>query len=208
MPRGLLVDFGGVLTTSVLDSFAAFCANETLEPTLVRDVFRAAAASPDNIFAKVEIGALSASDFDVELSGLLSSAAGRQIAADGLKARLFAGTTHDPDMVDVVDAARTAGIRTALVSNSWGGEDYPLEVLEPLFDEMVISGHVGLRKPDPDIYLLAAERIGVPPQDCVFVDDFPSNIAGAEAVGMRGILHRSGAETATLIRELFGLDAT
>ncbi len=208
MHTALLVDFGGVLTTSVLDSFAAFCTEESIEPTLVRDVFVRAARDPDSIFTQVEIGALSAADFDVALAELLNTACGREIASDGLKTRLFAGALHDQIMVDAVADARRAGVRTALVSNSWGGDDYPLHVLEPIFDELIISGHVGLRKPDPEIYLLAAKRLGVEPQTCVFVDDFRVNIEGAEAVGMTGILHRDANETAARIQELFGPDAT
>lgn len=205
MQRGLLVDYGGVLTTSVLDSFAAFCAAESLEPTLVRDVFLSAARAPENIFSSVEIGALSAVEFDRELAALLSSACGREIVADGLKARLFERAAPDEVMWDAVRAARNAGVRTALVSNSWGGDDYPIAALEPLFDELVISGHVGLRKPDPKIYLLAAERLGAEPHDCVFVDDFRINIEGAEAVGMTGLLHRDAQETSAQLRELFDI---
>src|SRR5688572_4613178 len=116
MQRGLLVDYGGVLTTSVLDSFAAFCDDESLEPTLVRDVFLSAARTPDSIFMRVEIGALSAAEFDVELARAIGNACGREILSDGLKARLFARAVPDETMWNAVRAAREAGVRTVLVS--------------------------------------------------------------------------------------------
>ena len=92
-------------------------------------------------------------------------------------------------MVAAVEAARAAGIPTGLISNSWGTGIYDRAPMQ-IFDATVISGDVGLHKPQPEIYLLGAERIGVPPERCVFVDDLRENVEGAEAVGMAGVLHR------------------
>jgi len=77
----------------------------------------------------------------------------------------------------------------------------PLEI----FDATVISGDVGLHKPQPEIYELGAERIGVPPAACVFVDDLRENVAGAESVGMTAVLHRDPAATIAALEELLGL---
>jgi putative hydrolase of the HAD superfamily len=71
-----------------------------------------------------------------------------------------------------------------------------------VFDATVISGEVGLHKPQPEIYLLAAERLGVAPADCVFVDDLRENCEGAEGVGMTALLHRDTAETLNRLDEL------
>jgi epoxide hydrolase-like predicted phosphatase len=106
-------------------------------------------------------------------------------------------------MVHAVIALRKAGIKTALVSNSWGGYGYPRETFDEMFDAVVISGEVGLRKPQPEIYLMAAGRIGLQPSDCVFVDDFRVNVEGAEAIGMTGILHRDPAKTIEDLERLF-----
>jgi epoxide hydrolase-like predicted phosphatase len=93
-----------------------------------------------------------------------------------------------------VRAARRDGARTALLSNSWGDAlAYDEALLEQLFDAWVISSAVGLRKPDPAIYELAAERIGLPPAACVFVDDLPGNLKPARELGMATILHRGDA---------------
>ena len=90
--------------------------------------------------------------------------------------------------------ARGAGIRTGLISNSMGAGRYDRDAFPELFDAVVISGDVGLHKPQPEIFQLGAERVGLAPEECVFVDDLRENCAGAEAVGMTAVLHR-GAET-------------
>jgi putative hydrolase of the HAD superfamily len=107
-------------------------------------------------------------------------------------------------MVDVVRKARAAGIRTGLLSNSWGF-DYPREGWPELFDAVVISGEVGLRKPDPEIYALAADRLGLPAESIVFVDDLPPNVRAATAAGMVGVLHSEAAATAAELETLLGL---
>jgi epoxide hydrolase-like predicted phosphatase len=111
----------------------------------------------------------------------------------------------DERMVDVVRRARSHGVRTALLSNSWGSTGYERERFPDLFDAVVISAEVGLRKPEPEIYLFAAERLGVQPPECVFVDDLPQNVDGARAVGMEGIVHRNADFTVPKLEELFGV---
>jgi putative hydrolase of the HAD superfamily len=103
-----------------------------------------------------------------------------------------------------VRALRRPGLRIALLSNSIGNS-YDRELLEQLFDAWVISSEVGLRKPEPAIYELAAERLGLEPADCVIVDDLPGNLKPARALGMATVLHRGDAEAtlaelATLLR--------
>jgi epoxide hydrolase-like predicted phosphatase len=126
------------------------------------------------------------------------------VRSEQLITRLFGGMQPDAAMIDGVREARGAGARTALLSNSWGdatGYDRPL--LEELFDAWVISSEVGLRKPDPAIYELAAERLGLPAEACVFVDDLPGNLKPARALGMATVLHRGDApSTLAEVREL------
>jgi epoxide hydrolase-like predicted phosphatase len=107
-------------------------------------------------------------------------------------------------MVAVVLAARARGIRTALLSNSWG-LDYDRTGWAELFDAVVISGEVGLRKPEPAIYRLAAERLGVAPEGCVFVDDLAPNVRGAAAVGMVGVHYVDHVRAVGELEELFGV---
>ena len=127
------------------------------------------------------------------------------MAAPSLIDRLFAGSGPDHEMLDAVRRARAAGVRTGLVSNSWGTRRYPREVLAELFDGVVISGEVGIRKPAPEIYHLGAERIGLEPDACVFVDDLPFNLRPAGDLGMATVLHRTAAETIGELERLFSV---
>ena len=107
-------------------------------------------------------------------------------------------------MIEGVRAMRRRGVRMGLLSNSVGDEAvYDSELLEDLFDGVVISSEVGLRKPDPAIYALAAERTGLPPADCVYVDDIGGNLKPARALGMATVLHRGdAAQTLAEVRAL------
>jgi putative hydrolase of the HAD superfamily len=185
--HGLIVDYGGVLTTDVFASFRAFCEAEGLEPDAVRERFR---SDPEAraLLAQLETGALAVAEFEPRFAALL------EVESERLIGRLFGTMEPDEAMLDGVRAARRAGIRTGLLSNSWGDAlAYDDAVLEELFDAWVISSRVGLRKPDPAIYELAAERLGLPAAACVFVDDLPGNLKPARALGMATVLHRGDA---------------
>jgi epoxide hydrolase-like predicted phosphatase len=185
--RGLIVDYGGVLTTDVFASFRAFCEAEGLEPEAVRERFR---SDPEAraLLAQLETGALAVAEFEPRFAALL------EVESERLIGRLFGTMEPDAEMLDGVRAARRAGVRTGLLSNSWGDAlAYDDALLEELFDAWVISSRVGLRKPDPAIYALAAERLGLAPAACVFVDDLPGNLKPARALGMATVLHRGDA---------------
>jgi putative hydrolase of the HAD superfamily len=203
--EALLLDYGGVMTTSILESFASFCDTEGIDVDVFRAAVLGAARSPESPFARVETGAISQEEFDVAVAELLTHACGREITSDGLKQRMFATVKPVKQMSDAVRAARDAGVRTALVSNSWGGRDYPLGEFPLLFDVTVISGDIGMRKPEPEIYRYAADALGVATEACVFVDDLRVNIEGAEAVGMVGILHTDADTTIAQLEGIFGM---
>ncbi len=196
---GLLVDFGGVLTTNVFQSFRAFCVAEGLVETAFEDLLRGEPEVKANL-RKLETNQMSADEFGRFLAPLLGVA-----EADDLMTRLFAGIGPDTAMIDAVRRVRGAGIPTGLISNSVGSSIYDQALLDELFDAVVISGDVGLHKPQPEIFLLGAERIGLPPAQCVFVDDLRENCAGAEAVGMTAVLHRGAARTLPALQRLLGV---
>jgi epoxide hydrolase-like predicted phosphatase len=197
--EGLIVDYGGVLTTDVFASFRAFCEAEGLEPDTVRDRFM---GDPEarSLLQRLETGQLREAEFEPAFAAVL------EVSSERLIDRLFGGMEIDEAMVAGVLAARRAGVRTAMCSNSWGEDRYDRAQLETLFDAWVISGEVGLRKPDPAIYELAAERLGLPPGACVFVDDLPGNLKPARALGMATVVHRGDA-AATLdeVSDLLGV---
>jgi putative hydrolase of the HAD superfamily len=197
--RGLLVDWGGVMTTNLFHSFSAFCAAEQLDPEAVAKAFRGNSAARELLIG-FEEGRVPEVDFELELGRLLGLA-----TAEGLIDRLFSGTSLDEPMVHAVRTARRAGIPTGLISNSWGTTRYPRELLAELFDGTVISGEVGMRKPAPRIYELGAEAIGVAPAECVFVDDLPFNLPPAVELGMAVIHHTDSQATVSELERLLGL---
>jgi len=196
----LIVDFGGVLTTSIWPAFAQFCEGEGLETDAVRELFRSDPGALADL-RELETGTVEPEEFERRFSAHL----GIPDRAEGLIGRLFAGLAPDEEMIGAVRAARGRGLGTGLISNSWGRAIYDDDLIAEIFDTVVISGEVGLHKPQPEIYLLACERLGVGPADAVFVDDLRENCAGAEAVGMAAVLHRDTADT---LRELERLLAT
>ena len=198
--RGLLVDYGGVLTTDVFSSFTAFCQAEGLEPDLVAHHFRSNPEARQLLF-DLEVGRITEQDFEPRFAAVIGVA-----EPAGLIDRLFAGMHPDHAMVNAVHAAKDAGVRTGLISNSWGKGRYDRSQFPVLFDGVVISGEVGLHKPQPEIFELGAERIGLPPFECVFVDDLRENCAGAEAVGMTAVLHRQTDQTIASVEELLGIE--
>jgi len=193
----LVVDFGGVLTTSIWAAFGSFCEREGLAPETVRDLFRNDAEAL-RLLRGLETGGLSDEEFETDFGALLGVDEPR-----GLIARMFADLGPDEAMVGAVRDARAAGLKTGLISNSWGLGIYERAPTD-LFDVTVISGEVGLHKPEPEIYLLACERLRVEPARAVFVDDLRENCAGAEAVGMTAVLHRDSAETIARLEDLLG----
>jgi putative hydrolase of the HAD superfamily len=197
--KGLLVDYGGVLTTSVWESFSAFCRNENLEEDQVRSLFRSDPYAL-KLLRRLEMGKLDEDEFSELFAPLLGIE-----NHNGLVDRLFAGMEADTRMIDSLRHARKAGIRTGLISNSWGRGRYDRDSFDELFDGVVISGEVGLHKPQPEIFELGADRIGLEPADCVFVDDLRENCEGAEAVGMTAVLHRNTDETLARMEELLGV---
>jgi epoxide hydrolase-like predicted phosphatase len=197
---GLIVDYGGVLTTDIFVSFRKFCEAEGLDPETVRDRFLHDAEAR-RLLEELETGRLREAEFEPAFAAVL------EVESERLIDRLFGGMEADEAMIDGVRAARAAGVRTGLLSNSWGDDRYPRKQLTELFDAWVISGEVGIRKPDPAIYQLAAERLGLAPEQCVFVDDLPGNLKPARAIGMATVVHRGdAAATLAEVSELLGVD--
>ena len=192
-------DFGGVLTTPVWDSFAAFCRTEGLEPGAIKKLFEADPEALEDL-RKLEVGEMSENDFEAVFGKRLGLA-----HPAGLIDSMFAGMEPEPEMVEAVRQLRGSGLKAGLLSNSWSTDHYDRKLLAELFDAVVLSADVGMHKPQPEIYRLAAERLGVAPEECLFVDDLKENCEGAEAVGMTAIWHRSPRETIARLSELTGI---
>ena len=185
----LLIDGGGVLTTSMLDSFDAFARREGAD---VRAAFREDGAARAAL-VDLETGAIDITTFEARL--------GRALGVDphDLANRLTRDVRPDQEMLDAVRAFHDQGVPTALVSNSWREEDYDVD---ELFDVVVLSGSIGIRKPDPRIYRHAADRLAIPTDRCVFVDDLGGNLKPAKALGMATIRHTGASSTIAQLERL------
>lgn len=210
--RGLLVDWGGVLTSGLPDALRLWADKDDLDYdtyfTAITDWIAATPVEAElNPIHGLERGLIAVPDFERKLAAVLLRRDGRPVEAEGLIERMFAHFEHAPQMSALVRRARAKGFRTALVSNSWGNT-YPRDTWDGMFDTIVISGEVGLRKPEPEIYQLTCERLGLEAAECVFVDDMQPNVLGARKVGMTAILHTSYDETRRELEALFGADLT
>jgi putative hydrolase of the HAD superfamily len=198
-PRGLLVDWGGVMTSNMFETFGGFCRREGLSADKVAKQFRSDPASRE-LLVGLETGALPEEKFELGFAEILG------VPAPGLIDRMFADGKMDEPMQRAVRNARGAGVKTGLLSNSWGTRRYDRALLAELFDGIVISGEVGMRKPTPEIYALAAQTVGLEPDQCVFVDDLRFNLDPAAELGMTTILHRDSEQTIAELERVFSVD--
>ena len=182
--EALVLDFGGVMTTSLEEAMAAFALSNGIEMQhLVRAALSAYMGAEDDLVTDFETGQLSEADFSIAFAARLEEYSGVRIEHDGLVAGLFEALDLEEDMFELVERAKEGGYKTGLLSNSWGMGLYPIERIRQLFDVVVISGEVGLRKPDPAIFKLTVDKLGLEAGSCVFVDDHPGHLKAALEIG-------------------------
>ncbi|GGW56466.1 phosphoglycolate phosphatase [Streptomyces lucensis JCM 4490] len=201
----VLVDFGGVITSSVLRAFTDFGASLGGDPRLPLDLLGRDEASR-TLLADHECGRIDAAAFERGFAERLR-VHGADVAAEGLTARMQAGMSIDQDMLTLLGDLRAAGCPVALVSNSFGTGTYDGVDLATVADVVVISSEVGIRKPSRRIYEIACERLGVDPEESVMIDDLQQNLDGASRIGIGGVLHTSAADTRRQLAERFGITA-
>jgi putative hydrolase of the HAD superfamily len=208
--RGVITDWGGVMTSPIADSVNAWLTADGIDRASYVSVMRqwvkqAYADGEDlNPIHALERGECTNEEFELALARELVLENGGPVAGPGLLTRMFAGQTLDEAMLALFRELKTAGVPTGLLSNSWGG-GYPHELFPDMFDAVVISGEIGMRKPEPRIFLHAAELLGLPPAECVFIDDIQANISAAEQIGFTGVLHNGAGDTAQQVADLLGL---
>ena len=204
--EALVLDFGGVMTTSLEEAMAAFALSNGIEMQhLVRAALSAYMGAEDDLATDFETGQLSEADFSIAFAARLEEYSGVRIEHDGLVAGLFEALDLEEDMFELVERAKEGGYKTGLLSNSWGMGLYPIERIRQLFDVVVISGEVGLRKPDPDIFKLTVENLGLDAAACIFVDDHPGHLKAAQEAGMTTVLHKSPAQSIPEVEALLNL---
>jgi putative hydrolase of the HAD superfamily len=201
--RAVLFDFGGVLTSSVLDGFGEFgrveCGDRALPLRLLGSDPVAKQALVDH-----EEGRLDHDGFESVFAARLRTH-GVDIEADGLIGRMQSYLRRDEATVRLVAQVRAAGIPVGLISNSFGRDCYAGFDLAATFDAVTISGNEGVRKPSRRLYEVGCERLGVRPEEAVMVDDLAQNIVAAERLGMAGVVHRDALQTTSELEALLGI---
>lgn len=208
---GLIVDWGGVLTGDIGSAVHRWADRYGVDKAAYGEIIRSWLGPEGELEAMLnpihalERGEIEVPHFEDLLAAELTRRTGEPHEADGLLARMFDEFEHAHDMNALVRRARQRGIRTALLSNSWG-DFYPRDLWDGMFDVVVISGEVGLRKPEPAIFDLTLERMSMTAEQCVFVDDLPHNITAAANLGLVGVRHVAYETTRSELEALFGLN--
>ena len=191
--RAVIFDLGGVVFPSPFDTFAAYERDHDLPERFIRSVV--AASADHGAWARLERGELTMPEFYAAFE-LECAAAGGVIDAAELMGAIALGFGARPEMVDAITRIRDAGLRTGALTNNWRSPDNDgdgrtttggIDDLAELFDVVVESAEVGLRKPDPRIYELACTRLSVQPSETVFLDDLGVNLKPARELGMTTI---------------------
>lgn len=200
----VLFDYGGVLTGPVKHSIAAWLAADAIEPESFSRTLQAwlsRNAQDGSPVHRLETGELTVAEFESLLAAELRTTEGSAVAPDGILRRLFAGMQPDPAMFALVEELRATGMKVGLLSNSWGNT-YPRARIDAILDPVVISGEVGLRKPHAAIYELALDRLGLPADRVLFIDDAEPNVLGARTAGLHALLHTDPLSTRAALVEL------
>jgi len=207
----VVIDWGGVLTQPITDTVRTWIAADQIDweryvavvgPWLA-DAYAADGDGGVNPVHALERGECTVTEFERLLAGLLIRTDGGPVLADGLLTRMLCAGQPVPAMYQLIRELRAKGVRTALLSNSWGPGGYPRDDFPDLFDAVVISGEVGMRKPEPRIFRHAAALLDLEPENCVFVDDLEANVKAAARCGMTGVHHTAPALTQQRLTELF-----
>lgn len=200
----VVFDVGGVLTDSPVHAVACFERRHGLAAGTVARVLQAAGEA--GAWARLERGELSLEAFYAAFEAECR-ALGVRLDARALMTAVAAAARPRPRMLAAVGRLRRHGLRVGALTNNWAWTEPPEEhPLRPHFHAFVESRRVGLRKPDPRIYALVCQELGVPPVRTAFLDDLGANLKPARALGMLTI---KVAEPEAALRELgqvLGLD--
>lgn len=207
----LISDFGGVLTTPLFQSFAAIHDAAGIPPeSLGLALAKLTEESGVNPLFELECGRIPEAEFSRSMAEQLTEDLGRPVDFGELGLRFFEALDPNLGMIDLVREVRRAGLRAALLTNNvreWEPLWRSMLPVDELFETVVDSAFVGVRKPDPRIYELTLERIELPPEACLFVDDMEINCDAAAELGLEVVHFRETAQARTEIHAKLGLAA-
>jgi putative hydrolase of the HAD superfamily len=191
--KAVISDFGGVLTTPLLRSFAAIQDEIGIEAgTLGRAMQRIAEREGEHPLFELERGRITEADFLAAMRRELAVDLGHEPELHRFSEIYFEALDVNEPMIGVMREARSRGYRMALLTNNvreWEPHWRAMVPVDEIFEVIVDSAYVGLRKPEPEIYELTVERLGdgIGPSDCLFVDDVEANIDTARQLGMQTV---------------------
>lgn len=203
-----IFDLGGVLTTPILESFAGFEQELGLEPGALMKAFREHYSRQDGEadFHLLETGKITEAEYYQRLGARVGEMGGTMPMPDDpveVRKKLWGSIKPNHEMIDAATRIRKH-YKVGLLTNNvkeWGGwrDLYPTD----LFQVVIDSSEVGIRKPDPAIYRLACEKLGVAPGRTAFVDDIETNVEGARTVGLTAIRFTTTGEVLAELKPLF-----
>lgn len=199
-PRGLILDYFGVLTSNMVEVIEYFEDRERIK----RGTFLRAWADPRGreLFEALELGRITQEAWNTSYAELMG------VVPDDLMARYLLDAYPAHQVLKVARQARAAGIKTAVLSNSLGRtpyDPYAAVDLTGTFDAVVLSAERGVRKPDPAIFRIVLDELGLAADECVFVDDSEDNLQVAVDLGMTIVFSLDESEVARRLRMVFGL---
>ncbi|HEY1853091.1 MAG TPA: HAD family phosphatase [Solirubrobacterales bacterium] len=189
--EAVVCDFGGVLTTPLFEAFAQIQEEFGIESKDLGAAMQALTEREgENPLFPLERGEITEDAFLAELGAALEGLLGRATHVHRFRMALFEGLDPNPPMIELMRELRRRGLRMAMLTNNvreWEPLWRAMLPVDEIFEEVVDSGFVGCRKPERRIYEITVERIRVPFERCLFVDDLEVNVAAAEELGMRGV---------------------
>jgi putative hydrolase of the HAD superfamily len=204
----VISDFGGVLTTPLLSSFVAVQDEIGISAEDLGKAMRAATEERgENPLFELERGEMAENDFLDLLAEALEPFAGHRPHLHRFREIYFEALHPNEPMIGLMRELKASGLKMAMLTNNvreWEPLWRSMLPVDEIFEEIVDSGFVGCRKPEARIYELTLERVGVPAEACLFVDDLEVNCKGAEAAGMSAVHFRDNEQAIGQIRAAVG----
>jgi putative hydrolase of the HAD superfamily len=202
--RAVISDFGGVLTTPLIQSFMAFQDQTGITTeTLGKAMQAATEANGDNPLFEMERGEITEVAFLEQLTESLEPLLGHRPEMHRFKEIYFEALEPNPEMIELMRELKDSGYRMAMLTNNvreWEPLWRSMLPVDEIFETVVDSGFVGCRKPESRIYSLTLERIDVPAEACLFVDDVEVNCEGAERAGIAAVHFRDNEQAIAEVR--------
>jgi putative hydrolase of the HAD superfamily len=196
--EAIISDFGGVLTTPLIQSFMAFQDHTGISPEILGKAMHASASGGENPLFKLERGEVTEAAFLEQIADALEPLLGHRPEMHRFKEIYFEALNPNPPMIDLMGELKESGYRMAMLTNNvreWEPLWRSMLPVDEIFETVVDSAFVGCRKPESRIYAMTLERIGLAPEACLFVDDVEVNCEGARRAGMTAV-HFQGNEQA------------